>query len=152
MFSKTGRTFSCRALAALMAVVLMGLLSQPAEAFWKKKKNDETEPSRAANMNLYPEMTFFRGTVHRGSWGAWELDNRPLSFLPEARVTTGEFSGGTSLLRDGGQGLVQGFLSEGTLVVYQVTLFDLDQTLQGNRYIRQRVLDLPVKMPQGAPR
>jgi len=152
MLNRTSRIFRAWPVAGLTLWLALALLPPPAEAFWKKKETEKTPAMRAMNPDKYPDMIFCRGTLQRGVRGAWELDGRPLCFLPETRVSTHHSSGGISLLRDGAQGLVQGYLQEGCLVVYQTTLFELDQTLQGNRFYRQKVSDLPARMPEGAPR
>ncbi len=145
----SGRTI--RLAGAALSLVLLLLASTAGAAFWQKKKDAPPPPRKAANLEQYPEMEFFRGTLRRASFGAWELNGCALRFLPEVLVSTSTASGGPAMLRDGRQVLLQGYLQDGALVAYQITLFDLDQTLRQNRFVSQRVSGQPRVMPRNVP-
>lgn len=119
-------------LALIVAVTLGTLAVSDAQAGWLdkwKKKDKKEETAQVHRFDLYPTMSFHKGTLSRGIGLSWELDNTNLLVRSDCEVVTE--LGGEAQLTEGREALVMGTRLGDTIVAYQVRLVKPDYMSEG---------------------
>ncbi len=125
-----------RALMGLVLVLFLLLGNDPALAWGRKKKKKDTkkEPPKAVNLEKFPSMDIYRGVLHKDAFGEWSLDQRPLSFNRNSRVSGQDEASGAGSLREGRIAMVTAANIGGTLIVRRVTMLNSHEMLERGAY------------------
>lgn len=118
---------------AVLAVVFL-LASDPAMAWGKKKKEAKKEPTKAVNLEKHPTMSFYKGVLRQDTYGGWSLDQRPLSFNDNSRISDTRGSEGGTALIEGRTARVTAANIGGNLIVHRVTMISPDEMLERGNY------------------
>ena len=129
----------------LCLVGLSLILSSPQASAFFKNKEPKSKPLEAVNRNQYPLMIFERGTLQGDMSGGWRLDETQLVMTKNSRVSTdGEDGHG---LVGGKEAVVMGYLSQGMLVVYQISMVSAGQSMEQGRFYDRKIDGLPQLAP-----
>ncbi len=135
---------------AVLAVVLL-LANDPAMAWGKKKKESPKEPTKAVNLDKHPTMNFYKGVLHLDVYGEWHLDQRPLSFNRNSRISETSGSNGGTTLVEGRTARVTAANINGILIVHRVTMITPDEMLERGGYSVGKVKGEPELGSSGTP-
>ncbi len=119
--------------AAVLAVVLLAA-NDPAMAWGRKKKEPKDTPTKAVNLDKHPPMDFYRGVLRLNAQGEWFLDDHPLSFNRNSRISDTRGSEGGTALIEGRSARVTAAIINGTLIVHRVTMISPDEILERGGY------------------
>jgi len=145
------RLFRNIGLLALAVLLLAVFTSEPAQA-WGKKKVDEDEGRRAVNMNQHPDYHLFRGVLRKDHLGNWSLDRRRMFFNRNSKVTPEDGPDGDPVLIEGRTALVTAAAVNGELIVRRVTLVPVDELLKRGGFNVGVETEEPPAMDPGTPR
>ncbi len=134
MSNRNNTLKTARVLLAVVLTVVLMLANDPAQAWGKKKKEPENEPTKAVNRDKHPPMDFYRGVLRLDSFGEWSLDQRPLSFNRNSRITDTQGSNGGTELIEGRTARVTAANIGGTLIVHRVTMISQGEMLERGSY------------------
>lgn len=115
MTNRDGRRL--RRLLVFAAVVLLVLAMAGAAGAWGKKK--KSKPKVGKNLNKAPTLYFESGTLRRGSFSGWNLDDKTPVAFTERTVIIDEANGNQIVEQpyEGRRVAVSGTYASGTLVL-----------------------------------
>lgn len=123
-----------RILLSVALVVVLVFASDPAMAWGKKKKEPKKQPTKAVNLDKHPTMSFFKGVLRLDTHGDWSLDDMPMSFSRNSRISDTRGSEGGTVLIEGRTARVTAAKINGTLIVHRVTMISPDEMLERGGY------------------
>ena len=124
----TGRRWRAGGIWTLLAVLLLVLGAQGVLA-WGKKSERKRPPRKAVLMDTMPTLAYERGILSKSIYGGWELDNTPLVFDGNSRITEKDVQGFGGSLVEGREALIMGYRRGTGFVVHRLTLMTVDESV-----------------------
>ena len=114
----------------VLALACTVITAPPATAgFLDKWSKKEAPTPSAPRYDLYPTMSFFKGTLGYGLGNSWELDGVQLLVSSDCQITS-DFDGDPQL-DAGKEALVQGVRLGGAIIAHRVRITKPDYMHQG---------------------
>ena len=138
-------------LTMVLAVVLL-LANNTAMAWGKKNKEPKDAPTKAVILDKHPAMNFYRGVLHLDTYGGWFLDQQPLSFNRNSRISDTPGSNGGTELIEGRTARVTAANVGGALIVHRVTMLTQEEMYERGVYNMGNSMEEPMLGSSSTPR